>query len=1088
MTASSLSRETSVASDAPPTDMLLASTNQTLPGSSSAPVGAGIVFGGAATVAATAKPIKKRTRTAKIGVAATAAATDTVPPAKAAPSMNAAGTMSKVELGEYSASSGPDHNNNDNNNNNSTLDAAAEAARRAEEFISQKMKQQQQQQLTSAATVTRRGSGESVDETKSLDEEDEIVQKALAAAEEAQQQMAKQRSFSDRMGIGKLFGARTSPPTSTATLSQHGISTASSLPTAPNMERSTSSGSNVNHSSSSSSRPPLPRRDDDSHDATPRQPPENTKRTSSDRSLNTQQQQQQQHHHHHHHESSMKAKSAFEPPAPLEVPTYGSTSKSSSLTMLPLKVMSPKVAEGKTEAQQPMEKSPTEEFEDMLKQFRETVALSMAEVTRLRQHRSGLLEERFLTSAKERLATQQKAQAEAQLQAAAEAEDFELADRMGSLMDAHERERLEFAAILDNIGRALKQLDLQKKELVEGVSKCFSDIQEKLKAFLDEQQSKDTKDNGEAMKTFAAVSKQLSTENDRLQHDWKHLQRDADLVAEERKELEAAISEQSGEYKKMRDDAKARLSKVEEEIEELRKKLNAKQKEAAELRTEAAGHDEMILKIRVKFSRQLTRIQQKEADIKDNTNEWELEKKSYETHKEAHEAKVKAHSEALLARDKLLESLTTEVEMASKFEEIVSKEICFGITSNETDGVDQDLAQMQANVVKCEAAVSEAKEVLNASNAALSSLEEEVKSLEMRIPVLEDIKKAAATRRDFKAAGKASKEIKEASTRLKECQEDLLDEAKEKVTAAKEQLQKVTIELEEKRKVADDQERETSIAAMRRLADNIKRLMATKASVCGEYKENSVKAAGAYVLDSQILSLKAEGQTFGHKYGMWDDLMAEIGADKDNACSMPETTTSAAEKVPTVESSETVEESDVGAEVVETEKPAEDAKTKAEKLQTFRDLTKQLKEIEASLERAAAEEKYDEAAELDEALQMLVSETAALGLTEEEMTEALADSSESEDAGETDKPDGDEKKSEDEDEDQTAEQVGENDEAADPVNGDAGGDDEDDSNKVKEDSDPSQQNGEANESGDMEDEKIGSAERQSEDIITDDDL
>jgi len=1035
--------------------------------------------------------LKKRTRTAKIGVAA--AVTATLPLANAAPSMNATAPLSKMELGDSSSSSTSVSNHN---HNNSTLDAAAEAARRAEEFISQKLKQQQQQQqqqLTTSAAVARSGSGDSVDETKSLDEEDEIVQKALAAAEEAQQQMAKQRSFSDRMGIGKLFGARTSPPTSTATLSQHGVSTASSLPAAPNMERS-ASGSNVNHSSSSSSsRPPLPRRDDDSQDITPRQS-DNTKRSSSERSLNVQQQQQQ----HHHHESSIKTESVFEPPAPLEVPTYGSASKSSSLTILPLKVMSPRAIEGKTDAQkqqlQPVEKSPTEEFEDMVKQFRETVALSMAEVTRLRQHRSGLLEERFLTSAKERLATQQKAQAEAQLQAAAEVEDFELADRMGSLMDAHERERQEFASILENIGRALKQLDLQKKELVEGVSKCFSDIREKLKAFLEEQQSKDTKEDGEAMKTFAAVSKQLSTENDRLQHDWKHLQRDADLVAEERKELEAAISEQSGEYKKMRDDAKARLSKVEAEIEELRKKLNAKQKEAAELRTEAAGHDEMILKIRVKFSRQLTRIQQKEADIKDNTNEWELEKKAYETHKEAHEAKVKAHSEALLARDKLLESLTSEVEIASKFEEIVSKEIGFGITSNEMDGVDQDLAQMQANVVKCEAAVSEAKEVLNASKSVLSSLEEEVKSLEMRIPVLEDIKKAAATRRDFKAAGKASKEIKEASARLKECHEDLLDEAKEKVAAAEEQLQKVTIELEEKRKVADDQERETSIAAMRRLADNIQRLMATKTTVCGEYEENSVKAAGAHVLESQILSLKAEGQTFGHKYGMWDDLMVEIGADKDNSCSMEESTKSAAEKVSTVEASETVEESDAvkveetrGSQV-EAEKPAEDAKAKTEKLQTFRDLTKQLKEIETSLERAAAEEKYDEAAELDEALQILVSETAALGLTEEEMAEALADSSESEDAGETDRADGDEKKSEDEDEKQTAEKAGENHEAADTANGDAGGDDEDDLNKDKEDSDPSQQNGEAKESGDMEVEKIGSAERQSEDTITDDDL
>jgi hypothetical protein len=86
----------------------------------------------------------------------------------------------------------------------------------------------------------------------------------------------------------------------------------------------------------------------------------------------------------------------------------------------------------------------------------------MDKVTWLCQHRSGLLEEWFVTAAKERLAAQQKSAAEHQQMAAAEAEDYEMADQMSMVIEKHGRERVEYAAILENIKRALQDLDSQK--------------------------------------------------------------------------------------------------------------------------------------------------------------------------------------------------------------------------------------------------------------------------------------------------------------------------------------------------------------------------------------------------------------------------------------------------------------------------------------------------------------------------------------------------------------------------------------------------------------------------------------------------
>jgi len=899
-------------------------------------VGAGVTFGGA--MPGTAKVIKKkRGRAARIGTGASATApAATTPPRVTQPAAEPQPAAS-------------------------TKDAALEAARRAEEFMSEKLKEQAVAAATSAppsseAPASTASIGRA--STKDYESEDEIVAAARAAAEEAQKQMAKQPSLSDRMGLGGLFGARRSPPAmSPAPAPKATVTTTGHPPAPPVSEEKTVEETPVER---------LQREQ------------EEAKRAMAQRQLQMLQEHKQED------SGSFQppAIQEFQPPKPIKVvpvPQIGGSSMPPPPKQIAVPAIKPK--------------TPTDVFKAMIVDFREMVVKSMEEVTRLRQHRNGLLEERFVTLAKERLATQQKAQAEAQQMTAAEAEDFELADRMGTVIESHERERIEFAAIQENIGRALKELDSQQEIIVERVTHCFQEIGKKLKAFQDEQDSKDTEDDAEAMRRFSAVSKQLSTENERLQHDLKHIERDEELIAEERKELESAISDQAGAFESMRDEAKKRLTEVEEEIEELRKQLEAKQKVAAELRTEAAGHEESILKVRVKFSRQLNRVQKKEATVKDNKEEWEMEKKTYDQHREEHEAKVAAHSEALLAREKLLDSLEKEVEMATTFEEIVSKEIGLGISSEKEDGVDDELAQMQADVVKVEAAVSEAKELLKATTAVLTGLEDEVKGLEFRIPVLEETKKSAAARRDFKGAGKASKEIKEASARLAECKGTLINEAKERQAAAEDEVKKLEIQLEEKRKIAHEQERETSIAAMERLADNIKRLVATKKSVCAGATENSIQGVGAFVLDGQIKALRMEGETYGEKYGGWKELMAEVGLEDEEEEVQPSTTNE--EDVAKAESTEeTSPASEEPSQAVE--EPDLSPEAKAAMKKKFRDLTKQLKDTEEGLEKAVADEDFEKAAELDEVLQKILSEVQTLSLSDEEMEAALTEESDDE--------------------------------------------------------------------------------------------
>jgi hypothetical protein len=95
----------------------------------------------------------------------------------------------------------------------------------------------------------------------------------------------------------------------------------------------------------------------------------------------------------------------------------------------------------------------------------------------------------------------------------------------------------------------------------------------------------------------------------------------------------------------------------------------------AALRTEAAGHEDAVLKVRIKFSRQLGRVQNKEMAIQDNREEWELEQHTLTQQKEAHDEQMAQHSQALIERDSLLYALHKEVEMADTFQSFVGKEI-----------------------------------------------------------------------------------------------------------------------------------------------------------------------------------------------------------------------------------------------------------------------------------------------------------------------------------------------------------------------------------------------------------------------------
>ncbi|GAX22621.1 hypothetical protein FisN_17Hh002 [Fistulifera solaris] len=908
--------------------------------------GAGVAFGKATVAPVVKKKRTTRARTAKVGVAAATMDESYSRPSipEIIPVPAPAPTAPPVDLA-----------------------AASEASRKAEQFIHSKMIQETSNNPPDGGSLGSESFSNTIGASRSVDSQDEMVQAAKAAVAEAKQLEKTHRSFGG--ALGGLFRPRNSDSSSSAVSlqlsrsSSHRPSARSPTPTQQTMLTASRSVSIDNAPST------------DHTEMTPaellQREQEEVQRAIAERQLNMMRSTKIEDSVISHLESSSRPVEGFPVSSLMKKPPIVASSTALS-----------------------MKQTPTSMFNDMMKNFRSKVVASMEEVTNLRKQRAMLTDQRFVTLAKERLAIQEKEQAEAQQTEAAEAEDFELADRMQSIITIREHECKEHASVLNSIGEAIRQLDFQKQQVVDEVSKCFLDIKKDLQSFKEKQELLDREDASETLKRFETISKKISAEQERLDQDLKHMERDEKLVDEESKELEKSISEQTGEYEKQRDAAKDKLGETEKEIEELRKLLTAKQAIAAELRTEIAGHDESILMVRVKFQRQLDRVTKKKNTIKDNREEWEMEKRANDKQKEEHDRKVKAHSEELLAHDKLMTSLSSEIDMADTFGSIVAKEMNFGVSEEEEEKIDGELMQLQAAVVDAEARLTERKETLAASNSQMLSLEEEILSLKHLIPQYEEQKKEAAARRDFKAAGKASKDAKDAVSRLKDCEEELSGEARFRKESAEEDVRRCQSELEEMKAIAHEKEKESGMAAMRRLAENVKRFIATKSQVCGDADANSIRGVGAYVLDGQIKLLVMEGKAYDEKYGGWDDLIGEFHPDQpDSAKAQSQCVDSSAsssdktdpESLPTAEANASAGRSaDVHIDC--TKSPL----AKEIVYRQFQELTTQLREIEEKIEVAVASEDFDAAAEYEENMQSLLLKLGTLNLSEEEMEVALA--------------------------------------------------------------------------------------------------
>lgn len=955
----------------PPSDDILSLANP------SQPTGSGVVFGGAARPRA----VKKRVRGKKIGAKATVAAgpipvTTSIPE----PSTPLPEPVAQVEPPPPSPPQAESDATEEKSFSKLSNDAG-EAARRAEEFISSKQ---------SNVSYTGRYSGTATNSivedygdsssnadnslTRSDAEDSEDYKKAKAAAQEAMKSSSGSRKLGFGGGISGFFKRNLNPsPPSSVT----GEKPAPTLQRKVEMKIPTYGDSN----------PPSSLHDSSYHE-------DDVKNVERDHEIEIQRE-------HERVEEEERLKRREEDRLRLQAEREEAEMRAATERALEeeRRIEQEKIRmeeeRKRVEAEEAANKSPASKLQNLLEQFAVKSQNATLAVANLRQERLTMIEKRALLEKQERLATQQISQAEKQQMDAAEQEEFELADQLAAVIEQHQKEQEEKSEILKNIDALIEDIDYKKLDVGKSVWMCFVTVQKDLQEFLKEQENSDITDCSDLWEKFEKDTKRLSAENERLSADLKNIERDEGFAKEERAELEEKISEQTSGIVEMRDTATDKLESINKEIEDLRKQLEAKEMEAAEVKMELHGHEHAIDQVRSKFSRQLARLRKKESAVEESRKEWGVEEAAYKKAREDHEAEVTAHSEALIAHDQIKDQVKSEIDLAEELAKIIVQEIIVEKKS-QVEETDEEALRAQAEVLNLEAAADEAKQVLTAAKSSIDSLQEDLSTIEVKLPILESEKKLAAGKRDFKAAAKASKEIKALIAKKEKCVEELEGEAKDRHAAAQKEVEYCFNNLEEKKVVAHEIEKKGGIKRMAKLAKQIINLEKLRESFCGTEEEDghSVKSVGGFVIDSEISALMVEGDELDQKYGGWNDIMLEYASktelDVEEEKEEEEKLTEEKDSSETELNDINGNEMDEAVEIAQVESQ-ENESSIADAMIKYRQFMNELVALESKLETAIETENYEEAAELDDQIAALRDASESLGLSGDEKEMAMND-------------------------------------------------------------------------------------------------
>ena len=231
-----------------------------------------------------------------------------------------------------------------------------------------------------------------------------------------------------------------------------------------------------------------------------------------------------------------------------------------------------------------------------------------------------------------------------------------------------------------------------------------------------------------------------------------HVERDQRNLKDESDQIEQAIAAQTTVASEAKIELETRRIILDDDIEELRRLLVAKETERAEILVQLREEDSKIQVVRDKFERQLNRLKEREDLITRSKVECDADAEVLQKKKDEHDIEQKAVEEKKATMLAASQQLTIELSLSDRVKVLLlAKDHATATGGSEGDeGYQERLLQLKESIADVEETTHNLQRQLRLLQEQMDAMAAELKQIVENLPQLEANKKAAASARKFK--------------------------------------------------------------------------------------------------------------------------------------------------------------------------------------------------------------------------------------------------------------------------------------------------------------------------------------------------
>lgn len=407
----------------------------------------------------------------------------------------------------------------------------------------------------------------------------------------------------------------------------------------------------------------------------------------------------------------------------------------------------------------------------------------------------------------------------------AEQEDFDQAAVISAEIEAIQSELHAKSGEKQRCLDMLKIVKAEYDQLRPSATDLFKSNVDTVLAFVD--QAKTVEDAGRKRLEEFSVDEfdRLSVEEQRIQLEKSHCDREQATLQSESAVVEDAINSQVGDQLEKRKDLEVQSFAVQEEIRRLEELLAQKRIEEAEINKNLKQIDGKILEVRKKYERQLVRINERKEALNRAQSECAVEESIVAENRHRLESTISEAKESYRILKVQAETKTKEIDLAQLFmrdmqaaleaeEHSFSLDFVWYVTqsdeiyrffagehlSSSSRELSDQVSRIEANIRAKSKAIEERRNDHEVSKARFKSILEIIERLEVE-------KRGHAANKRFKEAAATAKELKEAGEAKDKVDADItahrasVDELEEAKNALVVQLEEARRQLREEQKV-----------------------------------------------------------------------------------------------------------------------------------------------------------------------------------------------------------------------------------------------------------------------------------------------